>query len=202
MRHPVAPSYKTRPWAMCCAAFFSRGLYQFTTSALSPSVSATQSDGNITACSNVTYVPWILPPEFSLNSQAEVASSRTPDPLQHYNCCFLPHGMYDIKLCCMFTKRSQIPWNHFTCCTRLQLPFLTQFQRPLPLPLHPTWWTEIFLFSIFSQKNILTPFRHWCVPSIFESVEEFWDAAVSHFWTKISDAARVILIQSTPEKFL
>ena len=41
----------------------------------------------------------------------------------------------------MYTKWSQILWNHSTCCTRLRLPSLTRFQRPLPLPLHAmaTW---------------------------------------------------------------
>jgi len=41
----------------------------------------------------------------------------------------------------MYTKWSQILWNYSTCCTRLRLPSLTQFQRPLPLPLHAiaTW---------------------------------------------------------------
>jgi len=122
----IASCHKTRPWAMCSSAFFSRGLYQFTSSALGrntrlcrkvntvicamqlyPSLGTWSPSVNIAACSDVTFALWILPPEISLNSK--LASSGNPDLLQHYNCCFLSHGLCDVKLCCMYTKWSKIP---------------------------------------------------------------------------------------------
>jgi len=60
----------------------------------------------------------MLPSEILLNS--ELASSGNPDLLQHYNCCFLSHGLCDLRLCCMCTKWSHLPWNHITGCTRLR----------------------------------------------------------------------------------
>jgi len=46
--------------------------------------------------SNVKVVLWILPHEFSLNS--ELAASNNLDLLQHYNCCFLSHGQCYVRL--------------------------------------------------------------------------------------------------------
>jgi len=64
---------------------------------------------NVAACNNTTFVLWILPPEFSLNS--ELASLENPDLSQHYNCCFLSHGLCDVRLRRMYIKHqwSQIP---------------------------------------------------------------------------------------------
>jgi len=62
---------------------------------------------NITACSNVTFVLWILLPEISLNPK--LAASGNPDLLQHYNFCFLSHGLCDVRLRRMYAKWSKIP---------------------------------------------------------------------------------------------
>jgi len=120
-------------WAMCSGPFFSWVLYQFINKCFGAKHTFVEKGDycdmrssvvvsitwhlaivricyqvNITACRNVIFVLCIVLPKFSLNS--EFACSGNPDLLWHYDCCFSPIGLHDVRLrhmaCAMCTKWS------------------------------------------------------------------------------------------------
>jgi len=140
---------ETCPWAMCSSTFFSRGLCQFTTSALGGTQFSAESWllWYAFSCRCIYHValchcPYLLLSQFRCVQQCNIRSLDTfsfffresgspaalrllPFPAWPLQCKVAPH----------IYKLSQFPSNPVTCCNRLRLPFLSQF----PWPLSPTW---------------------------------------------------------------
>ena len=124
----IVSSNKTHPWAMCSGAFLPLGLCQFTTSALGQTSNTLGAERWLLWYALFRYCIhhlalghclYLLLSQYcclqqcnicTLDTSAwnlaelKIASSGNSDLLQHYNNCFLSHGLCDVRLLHMYTK--------------------------------------------------------------------------------------------------